>query len=138
MGSRGGVRVVAALGSAVFVVAGLTACDVPGAAQAEQAADAFGAVEGTDPAGECQLLADQTRQKVEKDAKAPCAKALDGEDLPKPSTARSVDVYGHDARAVLAGDVIFLARFPQGWLVTAAGCTTQPDDRPYDCQISGG
>ncbi len=37
----------------------------------------------------------------------------------------------------LAGQVVFLARFPQGWLVTAAGChRTDPDPaEPYECEV---
>ena len=56
----------------------------------------------------------------------------------------------HDAGARLArtlrsGDAIvrwgaetmFLARFDNGWLVTAAGCTPRGKDLPYDCSIEG-
>ena len=34
-------------------------------------------------------------------------------------------------------DTLFLARFDQGWRVTAAGCTPH-GDLPYDCTVKGG
>jgi hypothetical protein len=32
---------------------------------------------------------------------------------------------------------VFLAAFPGGWRVVAAGCTPR-GDRPYDCTLQGG
>jgi hypothetical protein len=50
-----------------------------------------------------------------------------------------VDVFGHDAIVRFSGDTVFLARFPEGWRVTAAGCQPGPSDqKPYDCTVSGG
>ena len=34
-------------------------------------------------------------------------------------------------------DTVFLAVFPGGWRVVAAGCTPH-GDRPYDCVVQGG
>jgi hypothetical protein len=33
-------------------------------------------------------------------------------------------------------DVVFLARYDDGWRVTAAGCVPRPG-RPFDCTIKG-
>ena len=43
--------------------------------------------------------------------------------LPVATHIRRVDVYGQDAIVRLDRDVVFLARFDDGWRVTAAGCT---------------
>lgn len=57
--------------------------------------------------------------------------------MPADGRVRHVDVYGNQARAVLAADTLFLSRFPDGWKVTAAGCEERPD-KPYQCEIKGG
>jgi len=92
----------------------------------------------TAPTKPATIISDYQRTTFEKEEKQPCAKALGDADLPEPSSVESVDVYGHDARVVLAKDVVFLARFPQGWRVTAAGCTSRAKDDPYDCVLAGG
>lgn len=50
---------------------------------------------------------------------------------------RVVDVYGNQARAVLATDTLFLSRFAAGWKVVAAGCSPRPE-QPYQCRVNGG
>jgi hypothetical protein len=45
-------------------------------------------------------------------------------------------VYGQWAQVRLTGDVVFLAAFPGGWRVVAAGCSPQ-GNRPYDCTLQG-
>ncbi|MEV5886330.1 hypothetical protein AB0L74_27060 [Streptomyces sp. NPDC052020] len=57
--------------------------------------------------------------------------------LPQAGAVRTVDVYGGQARVVLGHDTVFLARFPAGWKVTAAGCRPRAD-QPYQCEIKGG
>lgn len=126
--------VVLALGGA----AALAGCNGPGVTEASGVATSFDQLAKADAAKACQLLSEQTRHKVEKDSKAPCDQALGNEDLPEASAVRVVDVYGHDARVVLEQDTVFLARFPDGWKVTAAGCKPAADpDQPYECAISG-
>jgi hypothetical protein len=48
-----------------------------------------------------------------------------------------VDVYGRQARAVLASDTLFLSQFSDGWKIVAAGCEPRPG-RPYQCSVKGG
>ena len=49
-----------------------------------------------------------------------------------------LDLPGRVAKTLvrLAGDTVFLAVFPGGWRVTAAGCTPR-GDRPYNCTVQG-
>lgn len=126
--------------AAVVVVVGVLAgCNGPGAEAAGTAAEMFEKLAPTDAASACDLLSGHTREALEKQAKQQCSDALGGADLPDPSDVRSVDVYGHDAKVVLGNDVLFLARFPEGWRVTAAGCKAgETEDEPYDCDVSGG
>jgi len=129
--SRGGVP--AAVG--LMVLAG---CTGPGADQAGDVAQSFAQLATSDTAQACELLSGNTREAVEKAAKKPCPDALTNDDLPGESSVRLVDVYGHDARVTLDNDVVFLARFPEGWKVTAAGCTPgSSEDEPFDCDVSG-
>lgn len=118
--------------------AGHGACNGPGAAEAGQVAESFDKLAQDSPDQACNLISDYQRTTFEKEEKQPCAKALADADLPEPSSVESVDVYGHDARVVLGKDVVFLARFPEGWRVTAAGCKPRAKDDPYDCVLSGG
>ncbi|MEV0136145.1 hypothetical protein AB0H83_47875 [Dactylosporangium sp. NPDC050688] len=90
-----------------------------------------------DGAAACALLAPDTVAALERSAGASCAKAILDEDLPAPTDVRRVDVYGQWARVVLAGDTEFLAAFPGGWRVVAAGCRSR-GERPYDCVLQGG
>ena len=82
----------------------------------------------------CGLLAPQTLKGLE-DAQGACAGSLPDELKSAGGPAESVEVYGKDAIVRLSSDTIFLARFPRGWRVTAAGCTRQQAGRPYDCKV---
>jgi hypothetical protein len=115
------------------------ACNGPGADQAAEVAQSFERLSTSDTTGACALLAPGTLAEVEKTADKTCPEALTDEDLADPSTFTSVDVFGHDAIARFGNDTVFLARFDDGWRVTAASCRPGPDEqRPYDCDISGG
>ena len=116
----------------------LAACTGPGAPEAAHVAEMFSQLAATNPEQACGLLSEHARSSMEKEADAPCTTALTDAGLPKPSAVRSVEVYATDGIVVLEGDVIFLARFGEGWRVTAAGCRPEPEDQPYDCGISGG
>ena len=92
------------------------------------------------PEAACGYLAPGTRKELTDSTGSACADALSKEDLPSsPPTVRSVAVAGHSAEAVLVGQVLFLARFDDGWKVTAAGCSRVSRDTstPYDCLVKG-
>ncbi len=133
---------VRACGGVVAVVAvfglALSGCTGPGADQAGQVAQSFEQLVTSDPDQACDLLSEHTREAVEKAAKKSCAEALDDQGLPAEGAVQTVEVYGHDARVLLENDVVFLARFAEGWKVTAAGCQAgaQPDG-PFDCDVGG-
>jgi hypothetical protein len=110
----------------------------PDSANADSAALRFHeALASHQPAAACGLLAPRTVQEVEQSAQAPCPKGLTDANVPGASTVTATDVYGSNARVVLSGDTVFLARFGRQWKVTAAGCKPKPD-LPYDCDVKGG
>lgn len=131
-------RVFAAALAAMGSLAVLSGCgtgpDSPGAVST---AEAFARQAAAAPQQACALLSAHTRDDLEQAEEAPCAEALPRVGLPGVSARRSVDVYEQHARVVLADDVLFLARFADGWKVTAAGCVAQPDDTPYECELGG-
>ncbi|MEU3693212.1 hypothetical protein [Streptomyces narbonensis] len=95
------------------------------------------ALRASDTHSACEALAPGTREELERDE--PCPAALAALDLGTVTdSARPVatDVYGDQARVVFAGDVVYLASFPDGWKVTAAGCTPRPG-RPAHCEVQG-
>lgn len=102
------------------------------------AATAFEQVlDSRDGAALCAALAPQTRGEVEDSEKKPCADGIGAQDIPAGGPVRSVDVYGRQARAVLASDTLFLSQFPDGWKVVAAGCRPRPAQL-YQCTVKGG
>jgi outer membrane murein-binding lipoprotein Lpp len=122
-------------------VVGLTLAGCSSTAQREDAAADVAmrlltAVDAQDGPGACATLAPQTRAELEDSAGEPCAKAVLEEDLPGPGSLTGTDVYGQWAQIRLTDDTVFLAVFPGGWRVVAAGCTPQ-GDRPYDCALQG-
>jgi len=89
------------------------------------------------PAVACQLLAPDTLEELSSDAGTSCAVALAELNLPRTGSVRSVEVAGESAQVKLDDQVIFLARFPEGWRVTAAGCrrTDADPSSSYDCEV---
>ncbi|MFJ8588382.1 hypothetical protein ACIRD2_27545 [Streptomyces sp. NPDC093595] len=89
----------------------------------------------------CSALAPATREELEQSAGSGCREAIGDavveREIAAGGAVRGVDVYGERARVVLERDTVFLARFPAGWRVTAAGCRPRPQ-RPYQCTIKGG
>ncbi|HET6533065.1 MAG TPA: hypothetical protein VFH03_20950 [Actinoplanes sp.] len=94
------------------------------------------AVESDDGAAACGVLAPDTLAELEESAGQPCAEAILAEDLSPPGEVRESRVYGQWAQVRLAEDTVFLAVFPGGWRVVAAGCTPR-GERPYDCELQG-
>ncbi|MFH9738722.1 hypothetical protein ACH4MA_13600 [Streptomyces roseolus] len=128
--------------AAVLVVAAsLSGCGASAAREggASSAGHRFAAaLAAGDYRAACGLLAPETRDEVEEDAKGPCGPALRELGLPPSGPARGVDVYGNDALLRAAGDTVFLSRFDDGWKVTAAGCVARSTDEPYRCSLKGG
>jgi hypothetical protein len=131
-------RAIAAALAALGSLSVLSGCGIgPDSTGAVSTAEAFARQTSAAPDQACALLSRQTREDLEKSQRATCAEALPAVGLPALSDRRSVDVYEQHARVVLADDVLFLARFADGWRVTAAGCVAQPGDTPYKCELGG-
>ena len=131
----GGFVVVVA-GAAL--TAGLAGCSAGGRGTPSgprQAVAAFeAALQGGEMPAACDLLAPPTRHELEQSEGEACAEALEKADLPAADPAGDLDVYGDEAIAHLAGDVLFLTNVAGRWMVSAAGCTPQPD-QPYECEV---
>jgi hypothetical protein len=89
----------------------------------------------SNPGEACQLLAPGTLSALQSTF-GRCGRSLPGQHLPVSSQVVGVDVYGKDAIVHLDRDVVFLARFDDGWKITAAGCTPQAG-RPFQCILKG-
>jgi hypothetical protein len=94
------------------------------------------AVATKDGATACATLAPDTAAELAQSEGKPCEQAILDEDLPAPATVSGADVYGQWAQVRLTDDTMFLAVFPGGWRVVAAGCTPR-QSRPYDCTLQG-
>ncbi len=116
---------------ALVVLAG---CSDVGAQDAAAAAQAF---VRASPAEACGLLAPDTAKSVARSAGTGCAQRLAALDLPTATDVRRAEVAGESAQVQLANQVVFLARFPDGWRVTAAGCVRDDPDPavPYECEV---
>jgi hypothetical protein len=126
--------VATAIGAAV-----LSGCSGQGKTEADPAgatAARFSAAATSDATAACSLLAPATASELEKSS-GDCSRGLADADLPSGGRVQEVEVFGLDAMVRLDADTVFLARFANGWRVTAAGCTPQGDG-PYDCDIKGG
>jgi hypothetical protein len=136
LGEWGLRRLAAVVTPAVVLLAG---CSGQGGVESGNAASAalrFATAAQHDPAAACALLAPATRQQLE-DQDGPCASSLPDQNLPQASGPGAAEVYGKDAIVRLHGDTLFLARFDDGWRVTAAGCLPAGQDKPYTCTVKG-
>ncbi len=119
-----------------LVLASCGSVDERGGAAAAVVLRMLGAVNGGDGAEACAVLAPDTVSELEESADKPCAEAILEQDLPAPGPVTGSAVYGQWAQIRLTGDTVFLAVFPDGWRVVAAGCTPR-QERPYDCVLQG-
>lgn len=120
-----------------LVVLGAAGCAPMGSAENSNASQAALDFDRslTRPAQACALLAPGTRSELQQTF-GRCDRALPDQHLPVATEVLDVDVYGKDAIVRLDKDVVFLARFDDGWRVTAAGCTPR-QGRPFNCTIKG-
>jgi hypothetical protein len=95
------------------------------------------AVQSKDGQTACAVLAPDTTAEIVQSAGHACPQAILDEDLPTPGVVASAVVYGQWAQVRMSTDTVFLAVFPGGWRVVAAGCTPR-GERPYDCVVQGG
>jgi hypothetical protein len=130
-------RTAALLAVPLVALAGCGSVGERGDAAAAVAVGLLSAADAGDGAAVCAALAPDTLAEVEETGGKPCAQAVLDEDLPGPGTITTTDVYGQWARVVLSDDTVFLAAFPGGWRVVAAGCTAR-GERPYDCTLQEG
>jgi hypothetical protein len=127
---RIGARVFAVSAAALAVAGCSSAADVP----VRDAAGRFAAALAQhDGATACALLTDDARSSAETFGRD-CAAQL--ATLPDPGGVQDVEVWSDAAQARLDGDTLFLLRFPDGWRVNAAACTSR-GDAPYDCEVQG-
>jgi hypothetical protein len=122
---------------ALAALAGCAAAGGRGEAAAAVATRLLTAVQGKDGAAACAVLAPDTESEVEQSGGKPCPEAILDEDLPGPGAVTATAVYGQWAQVRIGADTVFLAVFPGGWRVVAAGCQSR-GDRPYDCEVQGG
>jgi hypothetical protein len=133
-------RRMAAAALVPLALAALTGCAAAGGRG--EAADVVAdrlltAVQNEDGATACALLSPGTASEVEQSGGKACAEAILDEDLPEPGAVTATAVYGQWAQVRIGEDTVFLAVFPGGWRVVAAGCRPN-GERPYDCDVQGG
>lgn len=121
----------------VVVMAALLLAGCSSDVAAQSAAEAAQAFLRAGPGQACARLAPDTAEAVAKQADGDCGQALADLDLPDASEVQRVEVAGESAQVRLDGQVVFLARFADGWKVTAAGCVREDPDPavPYECQV---
>ena len=123
------------LASAVVLLVS-AGCAGRSADDAASSADAFyEALADGDGRAACAQLSSTTRSALVESAGKPCPRAVLEEDVPRPGDLREEHAFGTSAQLRYAEDTVFLGRYPDGWRVTAAGCT-RPPHRPYDCLIA--
>lgn len=126
--------------AASLMLAG-TLCGCGGGERADAAARAAVAFHAAwarqDGATACGMLAAETAAEVAESAQRPCARGVLEEELSPDGRVRSTAVWGRAAQVRLGTDTLFLALFPDGWKVQAAGCSARAG-KPYDCTVRGG
>lgn len=85
----------------------------------------------------CALLSDDAQQEVAQSQGSTCGAEIVQSGLPDSGRPRSAEVFGTAAQVRYDDDVVFLARYGDGWRVIAAGCAAVTD-APYDCAVQAG
>jgi hypothetical protein len=98
----------------------------------------YAAIAERDGEAACAELSEETASKLERQESAPCADAVLSLELPGGGEAAATGVWVRSASVDLAdGGTTFLDEGPDGWKVSAAGCTPTAPDQPYDCVLEG-
>ena len=90
-------------------------------------------------AAACGTIASETRKQLERDERAPCAKAIGLLRLGGGAIGE-VAVQMTNAKVDLAsGESVFLSEERPGWRITALGCraSASPTSIPFDCELEG-
>lgn len=130
---------------------GVAGCGSAEADAAGTAAVTFLSAVGADGEGEralemaCLLLAPATRAALEEEGDGDCAQGLESAAAGVAASGAggsvdTVEVAGATALVEVGDRVVFLARFDDGWRVTAAGCRPRVDGgpgAPMDCLVRG-
>jgi uncharacterized protein YceK len=117
----------------MLLLAGCSSVEQRSGAAEETARRFLQAAANGDGHAACGALAPATEAEID----APCAEGIVDEALTAPSDQAETQVYGQRALVRFADDTVFLAVFPDGWRVVAAGCEPR-GERPYDCTVQGG
>ena len=134
------MRTKGALLACLLLALGLAACGTGdrGRGVAAVTERFHAALQRGDGRAACAELSPETASKLEQQEKKPCAKAILGVDLPGSVSVRSTEVYERSAFASLGrAGAEFLDEGPDGWTVSAAGCTPTAPDQPYECELEG-
>lgn len=94
------------------------------------------AIAGKDGEAACAVLAVRTIEELEQSTGKPCATAILEEDPLVPAGQPRVQTFGSMAQARYDGETLFLSRFDESWLVTAAACTKSAAGT-YECAVKG-
>lgn len=104
-----------------------------------EVSDSFhAALQGDDGDAACEQMSANAVETLEFQEQSPCGEAVLTLDLPAGARASSAEVYVTSGYADLPGpDVAFLEDGPDGWKITAAGCSPKSPDRPFQCELGG-
>lgn len=121
---------------AAGLVLTLSGCTPSEQDDAAQAADDFvAAVTDEQAEAACALLAPATVEELEQSSGGRCAETV-LEEAVAAGDRVEVSTFGTMSQVRYSDDVVFLARFDDGWRVVAAGCTARRG-APYSCGIEG-
>jgi hypothetical protein len=115
----------------------LAGCGSSASGAKAAATDFYDAVDASDSAAACALLAPATLRELEQTEHAACEEALLRVQLPEIGAIKQTERFGRQAAVYFDGDTAFLAEYRDGWRVVAVGCEPR-DGLPYDCVVKGG
>jgi hypothetical protein len=123
---------------ALVVLFSLSACSSGNDDAATQAAEQLHAsLRAEDGSAVCARLSDAMQEELSESQGSSCESAVMAAGIPDSGRVVEVKVYGTSMLVRYDEDVVFLGEFPDGWKVTAAGCSPHAG-APYDCQVQGG